>query len=199
MGRRKDFQPIPLARILPEIPGAATEQIGDIVVGKSVLPVEALTVWEPNKTVIAMLNALNTWGDVAAGNRRYLLKSMNDNSTYVDKPLTHGRAVSAYFTLDPAKQSLVLEWGTIDTDGNAKLHTHLNEALNLRERTLNGMTLSSGHIARTPSGIHIALIDSLRPDSFIGKHTPIGKAINTLYANNFVPLDSGGNVQLPAF
>ena len=182
-----------------DLPNTITEEVDGVLIGKSTLSVEELFPWRPDDSVSTLINDLNTVSSKTQREREFLTYHLNNNTASEYGSVRHARPVSAYFTLDPEAQALILEWGTIDSKGNAKLHTHLNKAIDFRSRKAKGMTLSSGHIARMSSGIHLALLDGLAPSTFINRQTSMGQMVNALYAHNFVPLDSGGHVQLPAF
>lgn len=105
---------------------------------------------------------------------------------------------------NPQGQTLIIEWGTIDLKTKeAKLHNYLYQVIDYPDRVKQGMQLSSGHLARTESGIWLALLDKVSHEPNyrlpILKEGPVGQMINTLWAHGFVPLTTEGYVQLPVF
>ena len=184
------------------VPNIVTERVDGVNIGRTTLAVVTLPRWEPNADVISLINVLNGNSPNSETRRGKIRVSLNNNTPNDSQSIEHKRAVSAYFTYNPNDETVIIEWGTINLNSEAaKLHTYLNRMINYAERKERGMKLSSGHLARTKSGLHIALFDSLfyshaeRTDP----NSPIGKTINTLYSNNFVPITADGFVQLPAF
>lgn len=182
-----------------------TEQIDRVTVGRQILRVVSpLPSWEPNDSTTMLINLLNNRNNPYSETGRSRLRlSLNNNSANESKELKHERAVSAYFTYNPEDETVIIEWGTINPrTRDAKLHNDLNRMINYRDRSTRGMKASSGHLAKSKSGLYFALFDNLLYLSTqrIDPRSPMGKTINTLYANNnFVLITADGFVQLPAF
>ncbi len=189
-------------------PTIVTEKTDGVDIGRmTITTAKTISGWEASPTFLRFYNALN--GQVkpkdSASFRRRIVFYMNNNTAYCRGPLAHERPVSAYFTYDPSKQEVIIEWGTIDpTKGEAKLHDFLNRTLNPSLRVDQGMKLSSGHIARVigrGEETYLALIDNLHPTDNIDitRDSPMGRLINALHFASFIPISGDGFVRLPAF
>lgn len=179
------------------------EQIDGVTIGREDLEVVSpLARWEPSTQVIELINMLNKDDSRSERQRQILRFTLNNNSPNDSKGLEHERAVSAYFTYNPKNETVIVEYGTINPKtSEAKLHTYLNRMIDYRDRATRGMKISSGHLAETKSGLYLAFFDNLLypHTELIHARSPMGKTINTLYANNFVIVAANGYVQLPAF
>ena len=104
------------------------------------------------------------------------------------------RPASAYFTI--LDDTMIIEWGEIDTNGSAKLHDYLNRAVDYKQRVAKGGTVRSGHIAQitsptTGEKIRVALIDSLR-ETVITPDQPEYQMVTTMMHTGIVPLTADG-------
>lgn len=186
--------------ILEGYPGAITEQADGVSVGRVVLQESNIGVWIPDGTFLRFFNALNGSNDSAASLRRSLVFSLNNNSPNRNPTTTHERALSAYFTYNPQGETAIVEWGMIDTEGSAKLHTYLNQIIDFKVRTKQGMQLSSGHLARvTGTDIYLTYLDRLSVRNEFAPNEPMARMINTLHSHCFIPLTAEGFVQIPFF
>ncbi len=182
-------------------PAIVTESVDGVRIGKIVLRVEPILIFETTKEFDRFFNALNGPDYFNEDLRRSITFSLNHNTPNPKSPVAHERPVSAYFTFDPNEEAVIVEWGTIDPNNQeAKLHSFLNRGINFAERHAQGMKISSGHLAKllnTP--YHVALFDNLShgPTKQISIQTQ--KTINTLYTNGIIPITADGYVQLPAF
>lgn len=186
----------------------SSERTGEVSIGRIIIPVVIPTRWEPGTTFHRFFNALNgTYQQQeepkGEGLRGSFTRSLNNNTPYKHPRVAYERPVSAYFTYNPQDEAVIIEWGTIDpTNGNAKLHTYLNQVINYAERVRQGMKLTSGHIARvdTENDIYVALLDNLpAADTPLSRYDPMGKLINTLHFSGFIPITADGFVRLPIF
>lgn len=189
-------------------PVFATERVDMVTVGRQVFPIVPLNRWCPSDVITDLINVLNGNSPQSESARRSIASDMHNNRDprKVAVSIPHERAVSAYFTYDPTDEvteQIIIEWGTIDKTGEAKLHDYLWHVIDYHDRVKQGMRLSSGHLARMQAGFYIALLDQLsatNPTTIqINKKSPLGKMINTLYTHEIVPLTSEGYVQLPVF
>lgn len=190
-------------------PRIVTEKIDDVSIGRITIPVYPMRRWQPSEAFHRFFNALNGMGASTEGIqphelRRRITFSLNNNTPNTDPIITHERPVSAYYTYNPNKEVVIIEWGAIDpARGEAKLHTYLNQMINYVERVKQGMKLSSGHVARvsaTEEEIYLAWLDNLPTNStHIPKEDPMGRLINTLHLSGFIPVAADGSVRLPAF
>jgi len=181
------------------IPTIIAERVDGVNIGRTILPVTTLTRWEPNSTILSLLNSLNGNSSNSETIRISIRFSLNNNTQNKRPIIAHERALSAYFTYNPYDETVIVEWGTIDPNSEeAKLHNYLNRMINYRERVNNGMKLSSGHLARLQD-VHVALFDNITQETEIKKDSPMGKIINTLYHHNIIPLTAEGFLRLPAF
>lgn len=192
----------------PEDPKIVTERRGGVTVGRLVIPTASLTRWEPSETFLGLFNALNgqTIGKLSEQEelRRSLLFGLNNNTPNNHSLLRHERPVSAYFTYNPRKEEVIIEWGTVDPRKRvAKLHTYLNQVVDYATRVKQGMKLSSGHIARVSSieeEVYFALLDNVASSDIpISRNDPMGRLINTLHFSGFIPLAADGLIKIPAF
>lgn len=185
---------------LAEYPGTLTAYADGITVGRTILPETPLQTWSPNTTFLRFYNALNGKSEKEAKLRRNIVFSLNNNSPSETVPIAHERALSAYFTYNPSDRTVILEWGMIDTKGDAKLHTYLNQAINFQVRVAEGMQLSSGHLAKiSGEETYLAYLDRIGNSVQYAENEPIARMINTLHSNNFIPLTAEGFVQIPFF
>lgn len=190
-------------------PTIVTEKTPGVDIGRITIPVaQRFRGWEASDVFLRFFNALNgiTTPKRSESLRRRLIFHMNNNTADERGLLPHERPVSAYFTLNPGRQQVIIEWGTIDLkEGEAKLHTYLNRMLNPGSRANQGMRLSSGHIARVVGRgetTYLALIDNLPPgcsNPEITADSPMGSLINALHFASIIPLTGDGFVRLPAF
>lgn len=103
---------------------------------------------------------------IDAATAKLLAAKMHENSEVTGADtLGDFRPRSAYFSITPDNQVCV-EWGEIDPEGDAKLHSFLNRELNATERAQSGWQQRSGHIAEIniagrPQPMKVALFDSI--------------------------------------
>lgn len=121
---------------------------------------------------------------------------MHNNSSAIAKDVFgDGRPASAYFTLLP-DGTLVVEWGKINPNGEAKLHDFLNREIDFIDRRKNGAVIKSGHLATiTVSGnrqVRVALLDYLFSRESIDRESPEYKIIATLLNYGIIPVTSDG-------
>lgn len=186
-------------KILEGYTGVTTEQIDGVSVGRIVLPERSIGCWTPDKTFLRFFNSLNGKAECDASVRRSIVFTLNNNTSNGNVFVAHDRALSAYFTYNP-KGEIIVEWGTIDTAGKAKLHTYLNQVIDYRARAAAGMQLSSGHLARvTGTETYLAYLDRLSIGREIAQNEPMARMVNTLHSHCFIPLTSEGFVQIPFF
>lgn len=177
-------------------------------IGREVLPIVPYLVrWEPSRTVLELINALNPKYDPQAERNRHCTAFKMKENTPSEKwiRVRHDRPVSTYFSYDSNNKTMIIEWGTVNPiDRTARLHTYLNQHIDFQGRAKRGMQkLCSGHLASlvTANGeqVYIAIIDSLQKGSKIGWNTPLAKMINTMHAHGIIPITSDGFVQFPMF
>ena len=104
------------------------------------------------------------------------------------------RPASAYFTrLD---NKLIIEWGEIDAQGDAKLHEYLNRSVDYVQRVRKGGIVRSGHIGyvNLPKAgrLRVALLDSLWSQNPISPQNPEYNIVTTLLHNGIFPITSDG-------
>lgn len=180
----------------------SVESGSGVSIGKEVFPIARLTRWEPGVTELRFFNATHSFGDRSDRLRSILQNNLTNNSPTSLSEIAHERGRSAYYTYDPQSETIIIEWGEIDpTNGEAKLHNYLHQSIDYHQRVAKGMKLSSGHIARVRGeNYFLALMDQLaEPDLAMKRDSPLGKMINTLYHNCYLPITSLGFVQTPAF
>lgn len=123
---------------------------------------------------------------------------MHNNSAY---GLGSERPVSAYFTLIPKKwpnkERLLIEWGQICPDGNAKLHNYLNGHINHQQRIKDGAIIRSGHIGplyipTIKQAFEFALLDALAKDLMVKRNSPNFKIIASLLSKRIAVVTSDG-------
>ncbi len=186
--------------ILHEYPGITRETVDGVEVGRIILPERQTGTWAPDSTFLRFYNALNGKSECAALSRRILVSNLNSNSPTQSESIAHGRALSAYFTYNPNGEAVIVEWGTIDMDGNAKLHTYLNRVIDYQVRAAQGMQLSSGHLAKVRGEeTYLALLDRLSLRNDFAQNQAMTRMINTLHAYHFIPITAEGFVQAPFF
>jgi hypothetical protein len=191
-----ESQPITLG----EYPEAIAEHTEGASVGRIILTERTMGTWSPDATFLRFYTALNSKNSDSIEYRRKTTFSLNNNSPCTIEPITHERALSAYFTYNPTEQTVILEWGMINPTGDSKLHTFLNRAVNYPARAAQGMQLSSGHLARvTGTETYLAYMDRLSIDNQFAPNEPMARIINTLHSYGFIPITSEGFVQIPFF
>jgi len=104
------------------------------------------------------------------------------------------RPASAYFTrLD---NKLIIEWGEIDAQGDAKLHQYLNRSVDYVQRVREGGVVRSGHIGyiNLPKvgRLRVALLDSLWSGKPVSPQNPEHNMVITLLHNGIIPITSDG-------
>lgn len=123
-----------------------------------------------------------------------IARSMHGNSPSLNEGLGIGRGVSAYYSWDPISESLIVEWGEIGPDGEAKLHTYLNRAIDLPGRHKEGMTIRSGHMSRTKDGqVLVCLLDSVCRDFQIENNSPEYEIARTLNSYGALVVGADGS------
>lgn len=124
--------------------------------------------------------------------RNSIARSMHGNSPSLNECPGVGRGVSAYYSWDPKTESLIVEWGEVGPDGEAKLHTYLNRAIDLPRRDKEGMIVRSGHMA-TSGDVMICLIDSLmEPDQLVLSEKPEYEIVKVLESYGAVVIGTDG-------
>lgn len=123
-----------------------------------------------------------------------IARSMHGNSPSLDdNVVTVTRGVSTYFSWDPKEEALIVEWGEVGPDGEAKLHTYLNRAIDLPQRHKEGMVVRSGHMAKTKRGqVLVCLIDSICRDSPINMNSDEYKIVRVLKSHGSLVIGSDG-------
>ncbi len=122
--------------------------------------------------------------------RAIAFKLRNNNTDRYDVK----RPASAYFTrLD---NKLIIEWGEIDAQGDAKLHQYLNRSVDYVQRVKKGGIVRSGHIGyiNLPKAgrLRVALLDSLWSENPISPQNPEHNMVTTLLHNGILPITSDG-------
>ena len=124
---------------------------------------------------------------------RSIAFQLHNNSTgsYASK-----RPASAYFTeLD---DKLIIEWGEIDAQGDAKLHHYLNRSVDYVQRVREGGVVRSGHIGHInfpgAGKLRVALLDSLWSENPISPLNPEYNMVTTLLHNGILPITSDGYI-----
>ncbi|MCL5438791.1 MAG: hypothetical protein M1268_02275 [Patescibacteria group bacterium] len=128
-------------------------------------------------------------------------KFNNNSAEDLHNQFRGGRPKSAYFTLLDGR--LIVEWGEISADGNAKLHDYLNRNLDYNRRVKSGGVLRSGHIGaihfrKCPAEIRLALIDSLWSGQQIVESSPEYKITTTLLHNGILPITTDAIPAIPS-
>lgn len=177
------------------------ESLDGTQVGREMLSVvKTVHSWNPNNTVVGLLNAL---ASNSPDRYRHMLQfSMHNNTALESHPgIDHDRPVSAYFTYNPYDQFVIIEWGRIDPSSqNAKLHDYLNAVIDTHERKRQGMRLCSGHFATMSDGhTKIVLLDALMGEKPIDTGSDWANMINTFHANNIAPITNDGYFIMPVF
>jgi hypothetical protein len=114
----------------------------------------------------------------------------------------NGRPLSAFYTHfrphNPRnQQSIVIESGAIQENGEAKLHDFLRTEIRHDERVRIGHTVRSGHIASitipySDEIIRVALFDSLDKKYPLKVGKPEFPIVATLLKNNIIPITANG-------
>ena len=105
-----------------------------------------------------------------------------------------GNIYSAYFTLYWSK--VIIEWGKENDKGELKLHTFLNEHINLNQRDKHARFFRSGHYGQiTLPGdseqTTVVLLDCSL-DQVINKSNPLYDLVATMAHNKILPVNSLG-------
>lgn len=104
------------------------------------------------------------------------------------------RPASAYFTI--LGNRLIIEWGEIDAQGDAKLHQYLSRSVDYAQRVKKGGIVRSGHIGHVnlpkAGRIRIALLDSLWSQNPISPQDAEHNIVTTLLHNGILPITSDG-------
>lgn len=135
--------------------------------------------------------------------RRAIASQMSNNSPCTTINLERG--ASAYFTFDPTRNKLTVEWGRIPPgNGKAKLHDYLNEVIDFSPRRRNGMIARSGHLsAINPNGeecLPIILIDSLHRETCpVAINRPEYKMVTTIWQHGGAVIGSDGSIALTKY
>jgi len=103
------------------------------------------------------------------------------------------RGHSAYYTFDLKTGEVIIEWGEIGSDSEAKLHNYMRKAIDYGDRVKQKMIVRSGHMAQVEdSGEVICLIDSLA-DKPVGRTLPEFEIVKVLQLNGFLVIGSDGS------
>jgi hypothetical protein len=105
-----------------------------------------------------------------------------------------GKIFSAYFTLYNAK--VLIEWGKENANGELKLHTFLNEQIDLDQRSSKVRFFRSGHFAEITlpndtSSTMVALIDCIK-DKQVDNKNKVYNLVSVLNHNNILAVNSQG-------
>lgn len=123
-----------------------------------------------------------------------IARGMHGNSPSLSEDLGIGRGVSAYYSWDPRSESLTVEWGEVGPDGEAKLHTYLNRAIDLPRRHKEGMTIRSGHMSMTNDGqVLVCLLDSVCRDSQVDNNSSEYEIVRTLRSYGALVIGTDGS------
>lgn len=186
--------------VLEGYPDITRDQIDGVNIGRALLPEQNIGIWTPNETFLRFYNALNGKSEHAANLRGSMVFSLNNNSACTSEGIEHQRGLSAYYTYNPNDRIVILEWGMINSQGDAKLHTYLNQVIDYTARATQGMQLSSGHLAKvTGTDIYLAYLDRLSINNRLAPNEPMAKMVNSLHGHGFIPLTSEGFIQIPFF
>ncbi len=171
-------------------------------IGRFTAPMHQSSSWSSDPVFDRFHNLLNGLGDGKNSAERIRKRLAGDlNYNRIERLMAekyHGRAVSAFYTIDDKNGKLIIEWGKIDPDTNeGKLHESLRRAVNYTARATAKMKLVSGHIAPVDAtGKFFALLDSIdhtpeKPHSF---SKPELSLIDTLHSQGFLPLTAQGRL-----
>lgn len=119
------------------------------------------------------------------------------NNSEKSEQFGNDRPKSAYFSYNPHRASVMIEWGEIAADGTAQLHDFLNREINPTQRDNQGWTVRSGHIGniRFPHAeepVPVALFDSIARTREITPQEAEYPIVLTLINNNIIPIGSDG-------
>lgn len=170
-----------------------TEEYGQTVIGVQKYPI-SLRISSDD------LKELKTIRDQIDSNSAIKIRSKMHNNAILG--FGEERPLSAYFTLFPKnklkqKGFILVEWGKILTNGDAKLHTYLNEHINHAERYKEGATIVSGHICPIQLDLsddfyNFALLDSLTKACPVTPSSREFAVVTSLIKANYIPITSDG-------
>ena len=167
----------------------------DVTVRKHVFAVDHLNHWEPPENVTQVISVLNQPTHEAEKEREEVVGRLQSRRGKVST-LFQETSVATYFILnsaDPDNQQVTIAWELAPG--------YLKKAVDKDMLTQQGMTVIAGRLLKTAPGVILAQLDGLKGnnDTSVPKDTEFGQMINSLHAQNILPVSDEGFVQLPSF